>query len=231
MVTGAKCFGWRVSLRCAPDRAAPNACSPGSPAADLHAASFRPNGYGFTIAHMSIIPGVPEAGEYGPGFEKYVKLARGATDPVGALQRQGEEVAAMFDKLTPGEQLHRYAEGKWSVQQLLHHLIDCERVFVYRALSVARKDPAPLAPFEEDEYAAAAESELWDWAELVDEYRQVRGATVSFFSHLTPEAWKRAGISNGKTITVRASAYIALGHVAHHLGVLRERYLVPSAQA
>lgn len=108
---------------------------------------------------------------------------------------------------------------------MVSHLIDGERVFAYRALCVARGDQTPLPPFEENSYAAAAQSELCDWDELIEEFELVRKASVLLFRHVPESAWLRTGTVYGSTTSVRALAYIMIGHVAHHMDVLRGRYL------
>ena len=109
---------------------------------------------------------------------------------------------------------------------MLGHLMDAERVFAFRALSIARRDPAELAPFEEDDYVIAAEAERCAWDELLDEFQHVRKSTALFFRHLPEAAWKNQGIANGSPTSVRALAYITLGHASHHLEILKERYSV-----
>lgn len=125
-----------------------------------------------------------------------------------------------------GEKLstHRYAPGKWSVKQVVGHMIDGERLFSYRALAFARKDQNTLPSMEQDEWMAAANFDERSFASLVEEFRCVRAATIPFFGSLTPEALVRTGVASGNRFTVRSLAWIVAGHEMHHLRILRERY-------
>ena len=172
----------------------------------------------------TFLPGVPEAGEYNPAFANYIQLAARIEDPADTLRRQWEHIAAALRELPPEKRLYRYAPGKWSVTEMVGHLIDTERVFACRALCTARRDPVKLSPFEENDYVVAAESERCDWDELVEEFEHVRKGTALFFRHLPPEAWMRRSVVGGTSTTVRTWAYATLGHAAHHLTILKERY-------
>jgi len=120
---------------------------------------------------------------------------------------------------------HRYAEGKWSVRQLVGHVSDAERIFTYRALRIARGDKTPLASFDENAYAETAGSDRRTLSALAEELRVVREASVALFNSLPDDAWTRTGTASEKTVSVRALAYIAAGHAQHHLKILKERYL------
>ncbi len=170
-------------------------------------------------------PGIPQPGEYNPAFAGYIGKAQSFADPVEKLDEQRLELLSLLRGLSPEKQLYRYAAGKWSVKQVLGHLVDTERVFAYRALRVARGDQTPLASFEQDDYVAASEVEACDWAELIEEFEHVRQASVLLLRHLPQAAWTRSGTASGAPITVRALAYIMVGHVEHHLEILRQRYL------
>ncbi len=170
------------------------------------------------------IPGVPESHEFSPWFAGYVDKARSFADPVQKLAEQMAEALSLFGSLPPDKHLHRYAPGKWSVQEVLGHLIDAERIFAYRTLRIARNDQTPLAGFDENQYVIASETEHCDWKELLEEWEHVRRASILLLAHLPEGAWTRMGTSNGEPISVRALAYIMVGHVAHHLLILRERY-------
>lgn len=120
-----------------------------------------------------------------------------------------------------------YAPGKWTLKEVIGHLIDDERIFAYRALCIARGDDRPLAGFDENAYVAATRFESRDLRSLIDEYRTVRAASVSFFASLSTEEWLRRGIVNGYEASVRGLAFHMAGHELHHLHVIRERYLPP----
>lgn len=170
-------------------------------------------------------PGVPDSSEYKAAFAGYVAKGQTGSDPIEGLSRQLTEALTLLRGLEPARRLHRYAPGKWSIQQLLGHLTDTERVFAYRALRIARADQTPLPPFDENLFADAAEADACDWNRLVEEFEHVRRANILLFENLPRAAWTRMGTASGAPISVRALAYIMIGHVTHHLEILRERYL------
>jgi len=170
-------------------------------------------------------PGVPQPGEYKAAFSGYIAKAQSIADPVQELDRQMCEVLELLRRLPPDKRTYRYAPGKWSVQEMLGHIIDAERIFAYRALRIGRGDATPIAGFEENDYAVAAQSERCDWDEMVEEFGHVRRASILMLRHFPEAAWTRTGIVSDTSTSVRAWVYIMIGHVAHHLGILRERYL------
>ena len=118
-----------------------------------------------------------------------------------------------------------YAEGKWTIRQMLQHIIDAERVFVYRALWFARKDTQPLPGFDENAWADHAPATSRHWDDLVKEFKWLRRSTESLFASLSEEELNATGLSNNNEYSVAAFGYICAGHVAHHIGVINERYL------
>ncbi len=169
-------------------------------------------------------PARPESGEYSPYYEKYVSLVPDS-DLVGTLERQGAETLALLRGLPEERGAHRYEPGKWSIRQLVGHVIDGERLFSYRALAFARGDLQALPGMEQDEWMAGADFDARTLASLADEFEAVRASTIHLFRHLSPEAWARRGTASGNEVTVRALAYVIAGHEAHHFKILRERYL------
>jgi len=169
-------------------------------------------------------PGLPQLTEYHSGFSNYVGKARSFSDPLQKLTEQLDEVLALLGPLDAVAQLYRYAPEKWSVKQILGHLTDTERIFAYRALRIARTDETPMAGFDENRYAGASEVERCDWKELLEEFEHVRRASILMLRHLPQAGWTRTGTANEAPMSVRALAYIMIGHVAHHLEILRERY-------
>jgi uncharacterized damage-inducible protein DinB len=170
-------------------------------------------------------PGHPKTDEYAAFYAGYVAKAQGVTDPVMALESQLRETVAFLKPFSPAQQNHRYAEGKWSVKEVINHLTDSERIFSYRALCVGRNDKTPLPPFDENPYVAAAEAGSIEWGSLLSEFEAVRQSTMQLLRNLPDEAWTRVGVASGFPISVRALTWIIYGHVAHHLGIVRERYL------
>ena len=165
----------------------------------------------------------PEAAEYAPFYAGYV--ARVSEDDVlKALSKQQDEVRALAGSLSAAKESFRYADGKWSVRQVLGHLVDGERVFGYRAFCFSRGEQAALPGFDENEYVAAAGADRFPAAELAEEFASVRASNLLFLRRLSAAEAARVGTASGKPISVRALAYIMAGHPRHHLAVLRERY-------
>ena len=166
----------------------------------------------------------PAADEHVSYYGKYIALVPEA-DAVSALERQLDDMMPFLRGLGEAQGSLRYAPGKWSVKEVLGHLIDSERVFAYRALRFARADQTPLAGFDENTYVPAARFDRLPLASLVDELESVRKANLGLFRALDDAAWPRRGIANGNEVSVRALAFIIAGHGRHHVGILRERYL------
>ena len=168
--------------------------------------------------------GPPDASEYAPYYGRYISLVRGA-DILAALEEQPRHTLALLSALTDQQANYRYAPGKWSIKEMLGHLIDTERVFTYRALRFARNDTNPLAGFEQDDYVRHGNFGECPLGFLLEEFAAVRDATVFLFEGLRPEAWMRRGTASQNEISVRAIAYVIAGHELHHRQVLREKYL------
>jgi hypothetical protein len=164
----------------------------------------------------------PHPGEYAPFYTRYIERVR--EDPIEAMAAQGGATAALLAPLTDQQALHRYAPGKWSIKDIVGHLIDTERVMSYRALRFARGDATPLPTFDENQYAPAARAERRPLAELLAELRAVRQASLALFRGLPDEAWERRGPVGEHPMSVRALACIIPGHERHHVQVLKERY-------
>jgi DinB superfamily len=168
--------------------------------------------------------GAPDPSEYAPYYGKYIRLV-GGNDVVAALEDQPRETLALLSTLSEAQGDFRYAPDKWSIKEMLGHVIDAERVFSYRALRFARNDRTPLASFEQDDYVRAGGSAERRLADLIEEFVCVRRATVWLFRALSPEAWMRRGVASDNPVSVRALAYIVAGHELHHRTVLKEKYL------
>jgi hypothetical protein len=165
----------------------------------------------------------PEASEYAPFYHGYVTMVPEG-DVVELLRSTGRELLEALGRIPEARGGHRYAPDKWTIREVVGHLIDAERIFTYRALRVARGDRTPLASFDENEYAKTAGSDARTLANLTRELGAVREATALMFEALPDEAWGRSGIASGKDVSLRALAYITTGHAMHHLRILRERY-------
>jgi uncharacterized damage-inducible protein DinB len=166
----------------------------------------------------------PADGEFALYYKKYVELVP-QNDLLSYFTSQTENLASLLNSLPEEKLLYRYAEGKWSIKDVAQHVIDGERIFCYRALSIARADAKPLPGFEENEYAAIAHADDRSGKSLADEFTTVRTATLSLFNNFSKEALLRKGIANAQPVSVRALGYLIAGHELHHLGVIKERYL------
>jgi hypothetical protein len=167
----------------------------------------------------------PAVEEIPEDYRGYVAHVNG-DDLVSALHQSETETLAVLSALPAAKELHRYAPDKWSVREVLGHVIDAERVFGYRALRFSRQDPTPLPGFDENHYvprSGAADRRL---ADLLAEYRGVRTASVSLLSPLTNAMLDFRGTASGKPMTARVLGWIIAGHNLHHLSILRERYLL-----
>ena len=166
----------------------------------------------------------PDRSEYSDFYAGYVGRVAGA-DVLSVLEDQIAETAELLGGLDEEAAGHRYAPAKWSVREVVGHMIDAERVFVYRATAFARADSAPLPGFDENSWVEGADFDNRTLQSLLDELGHLRRSTLAFFAGLEEAAWARRGTANGVELTVRAIAFIVAGHHAHHLSVLRERYL------
>jgi DinB family protein len=166
-------------------------------------------------------PDRTEAAEY---YYTYINQVP-AGDIRTVLEAQRGEMVDLLRGISEERSRHRYAPDKWSIRQVVSHLNDTERLFVFRALWFARGFDTPLPSFDQNIAIATAAADERPLSSHVTEFDVVRAATVAFFQHLPAEAWARRGTASGNPFTVRALAYIAAGHVAHHARILRERYL------
>ncbi|MER3428460.1 MAG: hypothetical protein C4334_10225 [Pyrinomonas sp.] len=166
----------------------------------------------------------PNPDEYASRFAVYIAQVA-AEDALQALAEQRRETLQLFDSLSDERALFRYAPDKWSLKEVLGHVIDTERIFAYRALRFARGDRTPLPGFDQDDYVRAARFDARPLEDLRDEYDSVRCATLTLFRGLDEEELARCGTANQAEATVRALAYVIAGHERHHLRVIRERYL------
>lgn len=170
----------------------------------------------------------PDRSEYPDDYAGYVARVADA-DVLAVLEAQIAETAELLGALDEDAAGHRYAPGKWSVREVVGHMIDCERIFLYRATAFARGDCGPLPGFDENAYVEGADFDGRTLPSLLDELELQRRSTLAFFDGLGETAWSRRGTANDVEFTVRVIAFIVAGHHAHHLSVLRERYLAGAA--
>jgi hypothetical protein len=170
-------------------------------------------------------PGHPEASEYPPYASIYVGLVP-YNDILPLLASQIEDTVALLEPIGEDRASEmRYAQGKWTVKQVVGHVVDTERIFTYRALRTARGDATPMPGFEQDDYVRFGPFDHCSLADLLAEFRIVRAASIAFYRNLTPESWMRKGVANQFPVTVRGLAYLTAGHELHHVKILREKYL------
>ncbi|PYP89276.1 MAG: DinB family protein [Blastocatellia bacterium AA13] len=166
----------------------------------------------------------PSSNEYAPYYDKYVTRV-GAGDIVAILHEQLEITLELLRSIPESKADFRYAEGKWSIKEIVGHITDAERVFSHRAFRFGRGDKTPLPTFDHDSYVVEGKFELLSLSELANEFEEVRRATISLLSHFSAETWNRIGTASDAEVSVRALAYITAGHELHHVDILRERYL------
>ena len=170
----------------------------------------------------------PEANEATPYYFNYINLVPD-DDIISVLEKQLGETSSFLSEISEEKSLERYAPDKWSLRELLNHINDTERLFVFRALWFARGFTSPLPSFDQEIGVNGAGADRLSWASQMEEFRSIRLATLAFFRGLPEEAWERSGIASDNPFTVRALAYIAAGHVKHHADVIRNRYLATGA--
>ena len=166
----------------------------------------------------------PESGEYDPYYERYICLVPGQ-EIISELGQQLSDTLVLLRGVSEAKAETRYAPGKWSLKEVVGHVLDFERIFGYRALLIARDEQTPLPGYDQDELMRVAGFSRYRISDLVVEFEQVRRANISFFEHLREEAWDGRGVASEVEVSVRALAYIMAGHEAHHRRVIREKYL------
>jgi hypothetical protein len=167
----------------------------------------------------------PLESEYAPYYRGYVAHVS-EEEILPVLRSQLDALDVLLNRVTPERETYRYAEGKWSIRELVGHLIDGERVFGYRSFCIARGESRNLPGFDENEYMLSAPYVQIDLEDLLSEFRLVRLSSIAMLRNLDEASWLRIGTANDAQVSVRALAFIMAGHVRHHMGVLRERYQV-----
>jgi len=166
----------------------------------------------------------PNTTEYAPYYDKYVTLVPDG-DITTTLAAQLEDTLALLRSIPEERGGYAYEPGKWSIKELLGHVIDGERIFAYRALRIGRNDKTPLPGFEQDDYVANTNFNARTLASLIDEFAAVRQANLSLFRYFTAEEWHRRGTASENEVSARALAYIIAGHELYHRDILKARYL------
>ncbi len=157
-------------------------------------------------------------------MEGYVNEA-GDEDLKSSFKNQNSEAEKLFQSINEEKSKYKYAEGKWTIKEVLQHLVDAERIFAYRALAFARKDANTLPSFDENDYANNSNANERSWKDLVSEFTSVRQSTEYLFDSFSEEALQTIGKASSYTIGVNTLGFVIIGHMNHHLAIIKERYL------
>ena len=168
--------------------------------------------------------GRPEPTEYAEYYGGYIGKVRGS-DILSFLERQLDSAVTLLSGIDEAKGDFRYEPGKWTIKELIGHIVDSERVFAYRAVAFARNDTTSLPGFDQEIWAKHANYGRLTLSTIVAEFQAVRRATIMLFQNLDETAWGRQGTGNNKQMTTRAAAYVIAGHAEHHLDILQSRYL------
>ncbi len=163
-------------------------------------------------------------GQYPVYVQRYIDMVN-ETDLTVAFQQQHAAATELWNSVSEEKSGYAYAPGKWTLKELLQHCIDTERIFSYRALCFARKDPNNLHGFEEDDYAANSNANNRSWNSLKEEFFAVRRSTELLYESFTKETLSNTGIANNNTSSVISIGFVTIGHLNHHIKTIRERYL------
>jgi uncharacterized damage-inducible protein DinB len=168
----------------------------------------------------------PDKNEYASFYGTYIDKLSDESYDLNFLVNQSQELMDIFSKLSDEQANFSYGEGKWSLKEVLGHLIDHERIFCYRALAIARGERQSLPGFEQDDYVKTAEFNQQKLSDLVEQYSINRSATISLFKNFTEGELHKVGMADNKNISVRALLFIIMGHEKHHIWIIKERYLI-----
>ena len=166
----------------------------------------------------------PLPNNYAAFFQRYIDQVP-ENDLTAAFKNQTAGIASFLNSITEEQSMHAYAAGKWTIKEMLQHIIDTERIFVYRALCFARGEKNSLPGFEENDYAANSHANNRTWKSLTEEFIATRQSTERMFESFTEDALNAAGISNNNPMSTASAGFIIVGHYYHHKKVLLERYL------
>jgi len=166
----------------------------------------------------------PQSNDYAPFYGKYVMLVPDGNF-LEILETQPREMKQMLEPLTELQADFRYAPGKWSIKEILGHVIDAERIFAVRILRIARSDQTPLPGFEQDDYVRVSNAASRTLSDLLEEFAVVRRASIALIRSLDDASWLRRGTASGNEVSVLAIAFIIAGHALHHRNIFQDKYL------
>lgn len=167
---------------------------------------------------------LPETGEYNSFYQPYINQLKGL-DLLATLKSQKKEIASLLESIDEEKSNYAYGEGKWSIKEVINHINDVERIFSYRALAIARGDQQSLPGMDQDIYQANASKNQRSFESLRLEFAAIRESSIYFFDNLTTEECMKIGTASNNPVSVRALAAMVVGHAAHHVMILKERYL------
>ena len=159
-----------------------------------------------------------------PFFKKYTDLVEDGSDLTSMMRDQGIEIGRWLRTISESDSMQIHAPHTWTLKEVVNHLSDCERVFSYRALWIARGGTMPLLSFDENAFSLRAQANEFCIEQLAGEFQAIRQSTIMFFENLPKSAWKSAGQASGHDLTVEKQATILVGHVAHHWRILKQRF-------
>ncbi|MFA6979649.1 MAG: DinB family protein [Ignavibacteriaceae bacterium] len=166
----------------------------------------------------------PEINEYALYYQRYIDLI--TTDDIfSVFKQQAEEIVTLFTTLSEEQASFRYAEGKWTIKEVLAHIVDSERIFGYRVLAISRGEKNPLPGFAENEYVRNGKYENRSLKSLLAEFSHLSSANLELFKSLDEEMLSQKGTASGKEVTARAILFVTIGHEKHHLEIIKSRYL------
>lgn len=166
----------------------------------------------------------PHHSDYPDNFAGYISKVS-EDDLLQAFSNQLPAALQLFSSISEDQSGYTYAPGKWSIKEMLQHIIDAERIFCYRALCIARKESISLPPFDENEYAKNSFANQRRWMSLYDEFQHARQSTQDLFESFTVDMMEQRGVSNNKLLTVSSIGFTIVGHVYHHMQILRDKYI------
>jgi uncharacterized damage-inducible protein DinB len=167
----------------------------------------------------------PKDGEFPPYANMYIQLLPGDGQLLKHLKNNFIATKELILSLPEGKLNYRYAENKWTIKEIMVHIIDDERIYAYRALRFARNDETELPGFEQDDYVLYSQANERSIENIMEEYEAVRSSTIALFDGLPEDSFLRMGIANNNKVTVRALAYHIAGHELHHINIIKEKYL------
>ena len=163
--------------------------------------------------------------EYNPFYHSYILAVSEDASILDTLVSGRETFLKILGEVPKNKMTFSYAEGKWTLAELIGHIIDAERVFQYRALRFARGDKTALTGFEQDDYVLSSTANSREKEGLLEEYKAVRESSIQLFGSFTEEMMRSIGVASGSEMSVRALGFVICGHQAHHLRIIQERYL------